>query len=140
MPILRVVAAIAAVLVIAGVLWDAFETVVLPRQVSHRFRLTRAYLRVSWRAWSALAPARAPSIERREAALAVFGPLALLVLLALWVSLLIVAYALPPWAPAPGTLDDWQTTADGVTAPSVTAGGAPANRRTAAPGQFAVRV
>src|SRR5258708_10024240 len=93
MPILRVVAAIAAVLVIAGVLWDAFETVVLPRQVSHRFRLTRAYVRVSWRAWSALAR-RAPSIERREAALAVFGPLALLVLLALWVSLLMVAYAL----------------------------------------------
>jgi hypothetical protein len=95
-PILRVVAAIAAVLVIAGVLWDAFETVVLPRQVSHRFRLTRAYVRVSWRAWSALAR-RAPSIERREAALAVFGPLALLVLLALWVSLLIVAYALLLW-------------------------------------------
>ena len=96
MPILRVVTAIAAVLVIAGVLWDAFETVVLPRQVSQRFRLTRAYVRVSWRAWSALAR-RAPAIERREAALAVFGPLALLVLLALWVSLLIVAFALLLW-------------------------------------------
>ena len=70
--VLRVVAAIAAVLVIAGVLWDAFETVVLPRQVSHRFRLTRAYLRVSWRAWSALAR-RVPSIERRETALLSLG-------------------------------------------------------------------
>jgi hypothetical protein len=27
--------------------------------------------------------------------------------------------ALPPWTPEPGALDDWQTTADGVTAPSV---------------------
>ena len=27
--------------------------------------------------------------------------------------------ALPPWVPAPGALDDWQTTADGVTAPSI---------------------
>ena len=27
---------------------------------------------------------------------------------------------LPPWVPAPGALDDWQTTADGITAPSVT--------------------
>src|SRR5262249_4624928 len=27
---------------------------------------------------------------------------------------------LPPWAPAPGALDDWQTTADGWAAPSVT--------------------
>jgi hypothetical protein len=28
---------------------------------------------------------------------------------------------LPPWAPAPEALDDWQTTADNVTAPSVAA-------------------
>jgi hypothetical protein len=28
---------------------------------------------------------------------------------------------LPPWMPASGALDDWQTTADGVTAPSVAA-------------------
>ncbi|HEX9067962.1 MAG TPA: hypothetical protein VF807_04275, partial [Ktedonobacterales bacterium] len=27
--------------------------------------------------------------------------------------------ALPPWIPAPEALDDWQTTADGVTAPAV---------------------
>jgi hypothetical protein len=29
--------------------------------------------------------------------------------------------ALPPWAPEPGRLDDWQTTADGMTAPSIAA-------------------
>jgi hypothetical protein len=29
--------------------------------------------------------------------------------------------ALPPWAPEPGRLDDWQTTADGRTAPSLAA-------------------
>ena len=38
-----------------------------------------------------------PSIERREAVLAVYGPLALLVLLAVWVFLLIVGYALLLW-------------------------------------------
>jgi hypothetical protein len=26
---------------------------------------------------------------------------------------------LPPWVPSPDALDDWQTTADGVTAPSI---------------------
>jgi hypothetical protein len=26
---------------------------------------------------------------------------------------------LPPWVPAPGALDDWQTTAEGLTAPSI---------------------
>jgi Ion channel len=96
MLMLRIVAAVTAVLLLAGVLWDAFETVVLPRRVSRRFRLARAYFRSTWRAWSALAQ-RVPSSERREAALAIYGPLALLVLLALWISLLIVAYALFLW-------------------------------------------
>ncbi|HEV8190708.1 MAG TPA: ion channel [Ktedonobacterales bacterium] len=94
--ILRAMATLAAVLLLAGVLWDAFETVVLPRRVSRRFRLARAYFRSTWRAWSALAQ-RVPSGERREAVRAIYGPLALLVLLALWVFLLIVAYALLLW-------------------------------------------
>ncbi len=96
MPILRVGVASAAVLVIAVVLWDAFETVVLPHRVTRRFRLARIYFRSSWRTWSALAQ-RAPASARREAALAIYGPLALLLLLAFWVSLLIVAYALLLW-------------------------------------------
>jgi hypothetical protein len=94
--VLRVVAAIAAVLVIAVVLWDAFETVILPRRVSRRFRLARVYARTTWRAWTALVR-RFPASERREAAAAIYGPSALLILLALWVSLLIVAYALLLW-------------------------------------------
>jgi hypothetical protein len=93
---LRVVVAIAAVLVIAAVLWDAFETVVLPRGVSRRWRLARVYSRGTWGAWSAIVRL-VPSGEPREAALAVYGPLALLALLALWVFLLIVAYAVLLW-------------------------------------------
>src|SRR5215472_9520602 len=96
MLVVRIVAAIAAVLMIAIVLWDGFETVVLPRRVSHRFRLTRTYFRTTWSAWSTLAR-RVPSLERREWILAIYGPLALLALLALWVFLLIVAYALLLW-------------------------------------------
>jgi voltage-gated potassium channel Kch len=96
MLVLRAVAAIAAVLVIAVVLWDTFETVVLPRRVSRRFRLARVYARTTWRAWTAFIR-RFPAIERREAAAAIYGPSALLILLALWASLLIVAYALLLW-------------------------------------------
>src|SRR5437879_2152859 len=96
MLIVRIVAAIAAVLVIAGVLWDGFEAVVLPRRVSRRFRLARMYRRSTWRAWSALAR-HVPAGERRENTLAIYGPLALLVLLALWVGLLIAGYALLLW-------------------------------------------
>jgi hypothetical protein len=111
MLILRVVAAIAAVLLLAGVLWDAFETVVLPRRVSRRFRLARVYARGTWHAWSALTR-RVPSLERRENAMAIYGPLALLALLALWIFLVIVAYALLLW---------------GLGSPLAVAGGAPAS-------------
>ncbi|MGO8948354.1 MAG: ion channel [Ktedonobacterales bacterium] len=93
---LRVVTTIVAVLLIAVVLWDAFETAVLPRRVSRRLRLARVYFRVTWRLWSTVAR-RVEAIERREAALAVYGPLALLGLLAFWVVLLIVAFALLLW-------------------------------------------
>ncbi|HEX8032697.1 MAG TPA: hypothetical protein VF510_02565, partial [Ktedonobacterales bacterium] len=96
MLILRDVAAIAAVLVIASVLWDGFETVVLPRTVSRRFRLTRVYFRSTWHVWSALAR-RLPASDRRETALAIYGPLALLVLLALWIGLLITGFGLLLW-------------------------------------------
>ena len=34
--------------VIALVLWDAFETIILPRRVTRRFRLTRAFYRYTW--------------------------------------------------------------------------------------------
>jgi hypothetical protein len=45
-----------------------------------------------------------------------------------WAEYLLMA--LPLWVPAPGTLDDWQTTADGVTAPALAT--LVAHRRTAA--------
>jgi ion channel len=54
------------------------------------------YFRGAWRVVSAVAR-RVPVLERRELDLAVFGPLALLGLLALWVFLLIVAFALLLW-------------------------------------------
>jgi hypothetical protein len=96
MYVLRIVAVIAAVLIIFGVLWDAFESVVLPRRVSRHFRLARAYYRTTWHAWRALAR-QSHDIERRENLMGIYGPLALLLLLALWVALLIVGYALLLW-------------------------------------------
>jgi hypothetical protein len=60
-------------------LWDAFEVVILPRRVTHRFRFARLFFRSSWRLWSAVAHwIRAD--RRREAFLSIFGPLSLLLL------------------------------------------------------------
>jgi hypothetical protein len=94
---LHILAAIGAVLLIGGVLWDVFETVVLPRRVSRRFRLTRLYFRSTWHTWSDLARRVRPG-GRRESILAVYGPLALLLLLVVWAGLLIVGFGLAQWA------------------------------------------
>ena len=54
MPV-RVLTGIVGVLLTATVLWDAFETVVLPRTVPRRFRLARLYFRTTWKPWTRLA-------------------------------------------------------------------------------------
>jgi Ion channel len=82
---------------IVGVLWDVFETIVLPRRVTRRFRLTRFYYRSVWAPWSAIAH-RFRKSKRRETLLSVFGPLSLLGLLVLWGMTLVFGFALLHWA------------------------------------------
>jgi hypothetical protein len=96
MLILQIVAVVLSIALIGAVLWDGFETVVLPRRTPRRFRLTRLYFVGTWTVTSALAR-RIRSLGRREGVLAVFGPLGLLLLLALWVALLIFGFALLQW-------------------------------------------
>ena len=43
--------AVAGVLIIVGILWEAFETVVLPRRVARRFRFTVLVYRGLWHPW-----------------------------------------------------------------------------------------
>jgi Ion channel len=74
------------------ILLDAFETIVLPRRVQHGFRLTAWFYRSTWRPWARAAQhIRKPS--RRESFLGYFGPLSLIVLLALWAVGLIFGFA-----------------------------------------------
>ncbi|HEY7834625.1 MAG TPA: ion channel [Ktedonobacterales bacterium] len=96
MLIFHILVALAALLLIGGVLWDAFETMVLPRRVSHRLRLSRLFFGATWKAFAGVGR-RMRSTGRREALLAVHGPLMLLLLLAVWMSLLIVGFALLQW-------------------------------------------
>ena len=77
---------------VIGVLWEAFETIVLPRRVTRRFRLTRFFYRTTWRPWSAVA--RKLTKKRRETFLSIYGPLSLVVLLALWAVSLVIGFAL----------------------------------------------
>jgi Ion channel len=82
---------------IVVVLWDVFETIVLPRRVTRRFRLTRAFYRSAWHPWSAIARAIRKS-KRREVFLSVFGPLSLLALLAFWAATLVCGFATLQWS------------------------------------------
>jgi hypothetical protein len=84
---------VAGILLIAIVLLDAFETVVLPRRVTRSFRLTALFYRTTWRPWAALARLIS-SPRRRESYLGYFGPLSLIVLLAFWAAGLIFGFAL----------------------------------------------
>src|SRR5258708_2436386 len=88
-----IAAAIAGVLVIATVLLDAFETIVLPRRVQRSFRLTAFFYRSTWIPWMKLGR-RIPSLTRRESFLGYFGPLSLIVLLVCWAGGLIFGFAL----------------------------------------------
>src|SRR5712691_11159545 len=80
-------------LVIAVVLWDAFETMVLPRRVTRTVRLTRLFFRATWGPGSWLARRLAVG-ARREDILSLFGPLALILLFAVWAAALIAGFAL----------------------------------------------
>ena len=90
---MHIVSAIAGILSILAILLDAFETVVLPRRVQRSFRLTSWFYRRTWIPYRRIA-SRIPSRARRENFLSYFGPLSLILLLALWAAGLIFGFAL----------------------------------------------
>jgi hypothetical protein len=90
---LRIFAVIIGVLLILVVLWETFETIVLPRRVTRQFRLTRLFYRSTWRPWAAVAAMRG-SKKKRDSMLSYYGPLSLLLLLALWAVTLVVGFGL----------------------------------------------
>jgi Ion channel len=83
-------------ILLATVLVDAFETMILPRRVTRRIRLTRFFYRATWLPWSAFAR-RLPDGTGREYFLSFFGPLSLILLLAVWAASLVVSFALLHW-------------------------------------------
>ena len=88
-----IVAAIGGAAIIWIVLLDAFETVVLPRRVLRNFRLTAYFYRRTWIPWRTIAAwIKTPS--RQQNFLGYFGPLSLILLLAVWACSLILGFSL----------------------------------------------
>src|SRR5437660_974796 len=93
---MNILAIIVSVLFIYTILQDGFETVVLPRRVSRRFRLSRLFYMTTWVLWSSVARKMRPG-NRRDLYLSYFGPLSLLLLLVFWAAVLVLAFALLQW-------------------------------------------
>jgi len=83
---------IAGTCIILFVLLEAFETIILPRQVTRRWRLTRLFYRVTWRPYAALV--RPSPKKSRERLLSFYGPLSFVLLLVFWGLLLMFGFAL----------------------------------------------
>src|SRR5262249_15220887 len=86
-----------AVALIAWVIWDAFETILLPRRVPGRLRLSRLVTRGLWVVWAAFSALIGPP-SRRENFLAYYALLALLALVIVWASGLVLGFAMLHWA------------------------------------------
>ncbi len=84
---------IAGIIVVLLVLWDLFQSVVLPRPAVGRLRLSPYVLRFLWKLWRGFGT-RITQPSRREGALSVFGPANVIIALGLWVSALILGYGL----------------------------------------------
>jgi Ion channel len=86
-------AVICGISLVVVVLWETFETLVLPRRVTRQIRFTRFFYRSTWKPYANLV-GRGRNRRRRDALLSYFGPLSLLLLLAFWAILLVLGFAL----------------------------------------------
>jgi hypothetical protein len=89
----RILASIAGVVSLLIVFVDAFQTIILPRRATGRFRLTRIFYIATWTPWRFLAR-RLRNPRRRETAFSFYGPLSLIFLLSVWASMMVVGFGL----------------------------------------------
>ena len=81
------------IVVIWVVLLDAFETVVLPRRVLRNFRLTAYFYRRTWIPWRKIA-SHIKTVSRQQNFLGYYGPVSVILLMAVWAAELILGFAL----------------------------------------------
>ena len=81
---------------IVWVLWDTFETILLPRRAPGRLRFSQLVLRWLWRPWSRVSELFVGR-SRREGFLAYYALLSLVLLLIVWATNLVLGFAMVHW-------------------------------------------
>src|SRR6266851_1453384 len=94
---MQILVALMGILAVAIVLRDSFETIILPRRVSARFRVSKIFYRATWKPWKAVGR-RLPPSDWRETFLSTYGPLSLIGLFVLWGGILIAVFSALLWA------------------------------------------
>ena len=94
---MRLIFGIFGLLLLAVVISDAVQTVVVARCAESPPRVTRFFYRLTWTPFAAVAR-RIKSGVRRENYLSLYGPLSLLMLLSCWALGLIIGFAILQWS------------------------------------------
>ena len=90
---MQIVTLIAGTACLFLALLDAFQTVILPRRATGKFRITHIFYTVTWMPWSWFAT-RIKQERKRETMLSFYGPLSLVLLIAIWAAALVFGFAL----------------------------------------------
>jgi hypothetical protein len=94
---LTAIAAIAGILLVLVPLWDAYETILLPRRLPADIRISRVLFRALWRVWTAFGR-RIRGRNRRELFLSFYPQLSLMALFGVWAAGIILGFSFLQWA------------------------------------------
>ncbi len=90
---MRILTLTAGIACLFAVLLDAFQTIILPRRASGRFRLTRLFYIATWKPWVFFTGLQHDP-RKRESAFSYYGPMSLIFLLVVWAASMVVGFAL----------------------------------------------
>ena len=86
---MQILTLIAGIACLFFALLDAFQTVILPRRATGRFRITSIFFLLTWTPWSWFAN-RVKTERKRETMLSFYGPLSLVLLIVIWAGALVL--------------------------------------------------
>ncbi len=90
---MRTLAFFGGVVCVLVVLLDAFQTIILPRRASGRFRPTRLFYIATWKPWAFIGR-RLGNPRSQEKILSFYGPFSLIVLLVVWAGAMLLGFGL----------------------------------------------